>query len=486
MKGSSLAGSLAWLLSGGGSLKERVLRGGIWLLMGDGAAQAASFVKIAILGRLLSPNDFGLLGIAMVALHWLEYLTTTGFNAALIQRSGDIRPYLDTAWTVQLIRSLGLALVLFTGAPLGAWFFGNPDATSIIRAVGFITLFRGLTNPAVVYLRKELELRREVMWRMSGVVAGLVVAVSIAFAYRNVWALVLSLIAAQAVESLLSYWIEPYRPKLRLNWDKARELVQFGKWIFWSNIVAFLNLNTASLAVGKLLGATALAFYQMAHHIALFPASHVAALVTGVMFPAFSKLKEERNFRAAFIQTLGLVCSVTIPAGCFLTLFAEPVVLIVLGPQWVSISPAIQILAVAEVASGFNGITTPLFAAMGKPDLPVWASVVRILVMAGLFYPLATNFGINGMALASTISAVASMALNVWLVTRLLRLTGLEMISALKLGAVGSAPFLGAALLVSPSLSPSAFVTVGLALLAYIGILVNGMRLHFGVRLGFW
>lgn len=471
--------SVQWLLAGGGPLKERVLRGGFWLLVGDGVARGAGLVKLAILARLLSPEDFGLMGIALVVLGGVEYFTQMGMNNALIQKSEDIRPYLDTAWTIQVLRSVGLTVTLIVGAPLAAWFFGSPEAISVIQAIGLVTLFRSLANPAVVYLRKELDFRHEVLWRLSGVGAGLFAAVPLALVYRNVWALVLSVIAAQAAETLASYWIKPYSPRPRLEWGRVRELMVFGKWIFWLQIVDFLGLYTDRFIVGKVLGTTSLGLYQMARQVAVVPTSNIGAHVHGLMFPAFSKLRDERDVRRAFLRALGLLSSVVIPASCFLTVFAKPLVQILLAPRWLSIAPAVQILAWTGAATAMTGLAHALFQAVGKPDLSVRASLLRLLVLVGALYPLTRALGITGMALAVTTSTAAGMAYQFLIVTRLLRSTSLEMAATLKIGALGSLPFLGAWVLVSPAPSPSLFVTAALAVAMYVTILAPAVLSYF-------
>ncbi len=484
--GENLDQPLRWLFAVGGPLREQVVRGGIWLLIGDGLARLASLLKLVVLGRLLSPNDFGLMGIAIVLLNWLESFTQTGINAALIQRAGTIRPYLDTAWTIQVLRGLGLALALASAAPLGARFFGNPEATQVIRAIALVTLLRGFANPGVIHLRKEMNFRREVTWRLSGLVAGLLVAIPVAFKYRSVWALVASVVFAQAAETLASYWIEAYRPRLRLDWAQMRELLQFGRWFFVSNVVSFVGLYVDSLSVGKILGATALGFYQMAQQLALVPAAQLGTHLQGVIFPAFSKLQTPQSLKRAFLQTLTLVCALVVPLAWFLSIFAEELVRVVLGSKWGPISPLLRILAWAAIATAVTRVTTSLLHAAGRPDLQVRASLQEAVLVACLLYPLITTFGIRGAALAVTAAAYWSMGYQLLLVARLLEPTGLEWLGVMKIGATGSVPFLVAGLFIAHALSPSLLVIAGLTIGAYLGILGPALWFQLGLRPPRW
>ena len=471
-----------WLFFQGGHLREKVVRGGVWLVMGDVFNRAAGLVKLAVLGRLLAPHDFGLLGIAMVILNAIRYFTETGFNASLIQRAGDIRPYLNTAWTVQILRSTGVALTLALAAPLGAWFFDNSAATAVIRVVGIVTLINGFTNPSVVYLRKELDLRREVFWKMPGAVAGLAAAVVFGFWFRNVWALVISVIAAQAVETALSFRVVPYRPRMQLDWEKARELFRFGRWIFWFNIVGFFGLYTDSLATAKLLGATALGFYQVTAQLSTLPTTQIAMHLRGVMFPAFAQLQKSRDLRRIFLKTLEALAWVVIPLGTFLSIFAKPIVWLVLGPKWMSITPVLQVLAWAGVGTALASIANPLLMGIGVPNLAVRNSVLKVAILSCLIYPLAVRLGIFGVALALTSATLAATVYNFGLVVRVLEADWWQLVKGFRGGIMGSMPFLIAGFV---RLGPWTWVEIpaaALAVAAYLAMLLPALKSHLAPR----
>ena len=468
--------SARWLLSSAGPLQERVLRSGVWLVAGDAAARAAGMLKVAILGRLLSPSDFGLMGVAVVLLGWLDYFTQTGITAALIQWPGTIGAYLDVAWPIQVLRGVGLAAIIAAVAPLWARFFDAPGAADVIRLAALVPLLRAFVNPAVVYLRKEVDFRREVLWRLSGVTAGLVVAIPAALAWRNVWALVSSVVAAQAVETACSYLIEPYRPRLRPDPAQMRELFRLGRWFFWANVVSFVGLQLDSLGVGKILGATALGFYQMAHQLAFLPASQLGTHVQGVIFPAFSKLAAEVDLRRALFRTLTLVASAVIPVAFFMTLFADPVVVLVLSQKWRPIAPVVKALAWAGAAAALTKVTGPLLQAAGRPELQVRASVQETLVLAVLLYPLTRVFGISGAALAVLIASLWLLAVQGVLVARLFGPIGRDVLRVMKAGLLCSSPFLVAAPLVPLSAPRSLWVLAAASLTAYLGILATVIR----------
>ncbi len=419
---------LQWLSFRGGGLRDRVVRSTIWLAIGNGSAKVVNLLKLAILGRLLAPDDFGLMAIAVLTLKWFEFFSETGFNKALVQHKGDIESLLDTAWLVQLVRGAFLAIILFITAPITAYVFAVPEAAAIIRTCSVILIIRGCANPAMVYLRRELDFKRIFWWALSNAVVGLAVAVCVALLYRNVWALVASVMAATLASTVLSYLVKPYRPRPQLHWPHVKTLMQFGKWIFFLNVISFVGLYADSAIVGKLLGMANLGFYQMARQFGMTPTHQIALLISGVMFPAFARLQVTEQRRIAFSQTLTIVSIVTLPMGCFLTTFAEPLVHLVLGTRWLVIAPALAWLAWAGIGSALISVSSAFFQACGKPALSVYATIFQQVLTLSLLWPLILKHGVNGAAAAVAIANAVTFGLTLVQAHQLIRLSPAELV----------------------------------------------------------
>ena len=148
------------LLQPGEGLYQRTIRSGAWAFALRITEQGFGLVRLIILARVLAVNDFGLLGIALLAMMTLETFSQTGFQAALIQKKERTEGYLDAVWTVSALRGLVLFVILFFAAPYVAIFFDTPVATPIIQVIAVTSLLQGLTNIGVVYFRKELEFKK--------------------------------------------------------------------------------------------------------------------------------------------------------------------------------------------------------------------------------------------------------------------------------------------------------------------------------------
>jgi len=397
------------LITPGESLSQRVVQAGFWAFALRIVDRLFSLTRTIVLARVLSPDDFGLFGIALLALSALETFTQTGFQAALIQRKEDVRPYLDTAWTVQAIRGVALAIILFGIAPYVAIFFGEPNAAPLLRVLGLSMVFQGLTNIGVVFFQKELEFHKQFMYMFSGTMADFGVAIPAALILHNAWALIFGLLAGNLVRMIASYFVHPYRPRFKLERAKARELYTFGKWILGSSILVFLVTQGDDILVGKLLGATMLGFYQMAYRISNMPATEITHVISQVTFPAYSRLQDNiPKLREAYLKTLQLTAFISIPLAGGIFILAPEFTKIFLGEQWMPMVPAMQILALEGLLRSIAATTGPIFQAVGKPEIETKWQMVRLFLIAILIYPCTIKWGIVGTSMIVFLSIFVS------------------------------------------------------------------------------
>ncbi|MFQ5862893.1 MAG: lipopolysaccharide biosynthesis protein [Candidatus Brocadiales bacterium] len=393
------------LLEPGESLSQRVARGGFWVFVLRITQQVFGFVRLIILARILAPSDFGLLGIALLAVGTLETFSKTGFQQALVQRKGDVAHYLDTAWTVSVIRGVILFAILFFSAPYVALFFDSPQATPIIQVIGVSMLLTGLTNVGVVYFQKELEFRKQFIYQLSGTLADFVMAVSAAIILQNVWALVYGLLAGNIVRFIMSYLVHPYRPRLSFDLEQFKELFGFGKWVLGSSILVFLITQGDDIFVGKLLGVTALGFYQLAYRISNMPATEIAHVISQVTFPAYSKLQDDiPRLREAYLKVLQLTAFLSFPIAGLIFVLAPDFTKIFLGEKWMPMVPAMQVLVLAGLVRSIGTTVGNVFFAIGKPKLEVKWEIIRLATLAAFIYPFTRWWGILGTSIAVFLS----------------------------------------------------------------------------------
>jgi O-antigen/teichoic acid export membrane protein len=419
----SIQGETFDLIHGKGELKARVVRSGFWVFAMRIADRVFRLARTIILARLLAPEDFGLFGIALLAISTLETFSQMGFSAALVQKKQDIKLYLDTAWVVQAARGLFLALILFAITPYVANFFDSPASKPILQVIALSVLFGGFSSIGIVYFKKELEYHKLFVYIVAGNLADVGVSICMAFILRNAWALVFGLLAGSVVRMVVSYLIHPYRPRLHFNQKQFKELFGFGKWVLGANIALFLIMQGDDIFVGKLLGITALGFYQFAYKLSNLPATEISHLIMQVTFPAYSKLQDNLpRLRKAYLKVLQITMFLSFPIAGLIFVLAPDFTKIFLGEKWLPMVPSMQVLVFCGLFRSIGATMGPVFQAVGRPDILTKLAFARLAIIVALIYPLSIKWGIAGTSSAVLISSFITMPVAYYItVNRILR-----------------------------------------------------------------
>ncbi len=350
----------------------------------------------------------------MLAIATLDTFSQTGFHAALIHKKNPTKIYLDTAWTISIIRGAILFIILFISAPFFADFFNTSQATLVIRVIAFSTLMSGLRNIGIVYFQKDLEFHKQFWFAFSIAIVDMALSITLAFILRNVWALVFGGLSANLIGLVLSYILHPYRPKIKIDYKIFKELFSFGKWLFGSSIIIFLASHGDDAFLGKILGVTALGYYQMAFNIGNFPSSETAGVISKVAFPAFVKLKEvSHQLKGSYLKTVRIVILLSAPLTSGIIVLAPQFTQLFLGEKWLPIVLPLQILALSGMFRSIAGTGGSIFNAIGKPKLDFVKDTIRLIVVVLTIYPFTKLWGITGTSLSVLFGLIASCL--VWL-----------------------------------------------------------------------
>ncbi|MFC6721140.1 lipopolysaccharide biosynthesis protein [Halobacteriaceae archaeon SHR40] len=420
---------LNWLTPSG-SVLQRSVKSGVWVSVMNISLRFTQVLMLIILARLLPPEAFGLVGIALLTVSAMRRFTKIGLNAALIrQKEKNVDEYLDTTWSLEAGRALLIFGILFLAAPYIAQFFSEPEATSIIRVLALGPVLKGIQNPGIVYFRKDLEYHKEFIYKSSGGVTQLIVGVGYALISPTVWALVAASVARPAVQTGLSYVLHGYRPWPALKIDAAKELINYGKWITGANIVQFLSSEGDDAFVGWFLSATALGFYQYAYRLADLPPREVSGVVAEITFPAYSQLQDNmEELQSALVQTTRMLSFVVFPMAFGVVLVAPSFVPVVLGDEWTPMITTLQILAMYGLMHGITRHVGSVWKTLDRPDFMVYAGLIRISLMAIFILPATARWGINGTALVVTgIYIFPMLPIDIYITARLTEMRSIRL-----------------------------------------------------------
>jgi len=428
----------------GDNLSERTVVGSFWVLSLRIIDRVFQLARTVILARLLSPDDFGLFGIALLVLSALETFSESGFNNAIIQKKRNSQHYLDTAWTIGIIRGFLIAFIIFGISKPVAIFFGSPLSESILKIIGISIVFQSLSNIAVIYFQKELEFHKLFIYQFSGTIADVLITIVLAIILKNVWALIFGLLAGNLIRCILSYLIIKYRPRLRFEKEKVKELFKFGRWILISTILMFIITHGDDFFVGKVLGITMLGYYQMAYRISSIPSSEISRVVSQVSFPAYSKLQDEIDkLRGAYLKILRIITFISFPLSGLIFVLAPEFTVIFLGNKWVAIITSIQMLVIWGLIRSIGGTIGPIIEGIGKPKILSYFQAIQFTILVALIYPLTIKMGIFGTSIAVVISAFISNFALCFVLISIIRCSKIQFFRELFYPAVVTGIFMG-------------------------------------------
>lgn len=411
-------------------LGKKVAVGAAWMVGMKFVVQGLGLISTLILARLLVPEDFGLIAIAMIFFAILEAMTSFSFDLALIQNQEAKRHHYNTAWTLTIIQGTITALALSLLASPAATFFNDPRLVDIIYALAFITFIQSFENIGIVAFRKELEMHKEFTFLVIKKLVAFTVTISCAIILQNYWALVLGILASRVTGLFLSYWMHPYRPRPSLQ--AARELITYTKWLLFNNILLVLIKNTDDAIIGKVLGPTGLGFYTIAYEISNLPTTELVYPITRAVFPGYAKIASDmKQLRKGFLDVTSLVLLVTIPVAAGIAVTADLFIPILLGQKWQQAAELAQILALFGITRVFGAGTGAVYLAIGKPKVITYLACFRLIIGIPIIYFAAISAGLTGVAWAVFAIGALLVPINYSVLLKLLALPLKDLLSTI-------------------------------------------------------
>ncbi|MBK8750853.1 MAG: lipopolysaccharide biosynthesis protein [Candidatus Competibacteraceae bacterium] len=374
-----------------------IARGTAWMMLFKWSERSIGLISTLILARLLTPADFGLVAMAMSVVALMELMGAFGFDTALIQRQDAQRTHYDTAWTFNVLFSITIALLLLVLAFPAASFYREPQLQWILPVLAIGALVQGFENIGTVNFRKELNFRREFRFLLSTKVASFAITVGLALSFRNYWALVAGIVTGKLFSVWLSYRLHPYRPRFTLA--ASHDLFHFSKWLFFSNLVIFLQAKSADFIIGRTVGSRALGIYNIAFEIAVLPSTELVAPLNRAVYPVYSRIsKDLTELRCRFLEVFGIIALISFPISIGLACVATPAVLVLLGNQWVEAIPLLRIFTIAGLVGALQSNLHLVIVALGKPKANTLVSTFTVMVSLPIFIFASLHYGVIGAA----------------------------------------------------------------------------------------
>jgi O-antigen/teichoic acid export membrane protein len=327
-------------------LKRKSVRGSVVAVGAQGAKFVLQTATTMLLARLLSVEDFGLLGMAAVLTGFLAWFKDAGLSAATIQRVEVTQEQISTLFWINV--AVGGALATFTAvlAPVVVAFYGEPQLYWITVVLGVTFVFGGLAAQHQALLLREMRFvtlaKIEVISLSISSAAGIVMAL---FNWHY-WALVSMAVVGSIVSAAGAWLANPWVPRRPGRKCDVRSMLHFGWMATCNNLVVFLAWNSDSILLGRFWGADALGLYGRAYQLATLPVHQLNGAITNVAFSALSRIQDDPDRLArSFLRGYSLLVSLTIPIAISCALFAEEIIRVVLGAKWMEAAPIFRLLA---------------------------------------------------------------------------------------------------------------------------------------------
>lgn len=395
--------------------KKDAIKGVSWIGALRIATRGMSFVRTAIIARLLNPSQFGLFAIATLILTLIETLTETGINSFLVQEKADIKKYINSAWMVSIVRGTIIAAVIVIFAPFVVNFFNSPESYPLLLLVSIVPFVRGFINPAVVIFTKDLNFHKEFYYRTSIFFVESVISIVLVFIFNSPAGLVWGLIGGAIHEVIVSHFLLPIRPAFSYQVSVVKKVISRGKWLTAAGIFDYLFYNGDNIVVGRMLGKSALGLYDMTYRISLLPITEVGDVAARVMFPVFTKFSEDKKrLLRAYVKVTLFIAAVTIPIGCILFFFPKEIILLVLGDKWLEAAPVLQVLTVFGVIRSITNPSGAVFLSVKKQEYITLTTFVGALTLMILIVPFVLNFGLIGAGLSAVVASIVQIPVLVY------------------------------------------------------------------------
>lgn len=376
---------------------KEALKGVSWVWFLRLLTRLISFLKVAVIARVLTPAQFGLFGIAALILSLVEVLTETGINVFIIQEDEEIESIIDTAWIISILRGIIIFLMIILSIPFVSLFFNTSEPSRLIIFIAFTPLIKGFINPAIIKFQKELMFNREFYFRGSLFVLESVMAIIFVLFLKDPAGIIYGLIFGAIAEVFASFLFVKPTPLFRFDYRKGKKIISRGKWLTASGIFNYLYHNADDAVVGKILGVASLGIYDMAYKISMLPITEIGDVVSKVILPVYIKISTEtERLKKAFLKTFMVILFLTLPIGVIFFIFAKEIILIILGPKWIPAVPVFQVLAVFAVIRTTLNPAYSLFLAVKKQEYNTIITFLSFSVMILSIVPLINLYGIVG------------------------------------------------------------------------------------------
>lgn len=394
------------------SLKQKTISGLFWSFTDNFAKSGITFIIGILLARLLTPRDFGLIGMTTVFIAISQSFIDSGFTQALIRKQNCSQADYSTVFYFNLLISFVFYGLLILSSSLISQFFGEPTLEPIIQVLGLGLIFNALMIVQRAQLTKAINFKLQTVISVIAALTSGLVGVSMAFAGFGVWSLVATTLSGSFMTMLFLWFLNGWRPSLVFSRTSFSEMFSFGSRLLVSGLLDTLYRNIYLLVIGRFFTAEVLGFYTRAEGFQRLPAQNLTTVIQRVSYPVLSTLQEDiPRLRSAYRRLIQNTMLIAFVLMLGLAATAEPVIITLVGEQWQQSIVYLQLLCFVGVLYPLQAINLNMLKVQGRSDLFLRLEILKKLVaiptiVIGIF------FGIEAMLVGMIVNSLIAYYLN--------------------------------------------------------------------------
>lgn len=394
------------------SIKKSVLSGLFWRFSERTAAQGVSFVVSVVLARLLTPEDYGLIGLITVFISIATVFVSSGFGNALIQKKNATQTDFSSVFYFSIVMGLIMYAILFVCSPLIAKFYNEPLLIPIVRVLSISLVIAGINSVQQAYVSKTMQFKRFFFSTIIGTIISAVIGIFMAYKGYGVWALVAQTLINQVIDTCILWFTVKWRPTLEFSLKGMKKMFSYGWKLLFSNIIDTVYNNLYSLVIGKFYSAKDLGYYNRGRNIPNMVITNINGSIQSVMFPAFSNCQGDKiRLKAMVRRSIMTSTYIIFPAMIGLAAVSKPLTVLLLTEKWLPSVPFMQFSCFILAFWPIHTTNLQAINAVGRSDIFLKLEIIKKIIGFSIMV-ISIPFGLYVMMIGNCFSAILSSVIN--------------------------------------------------------------------------
>ena len=395
-------------------LQRQTTHGVIWQLFEKFGLQVTRFIVTIILARLLTPADFGLIGMIMVIFAIAQVFVEAGLGSAYIQKKEVSFIDANTIFITNLVISVLMYVVVWSIAPFVAAFYEEPQLLELTRIMAFIFVINAFGVIQHSKLRREVKFKEKAIVNLIANLVSGGIAIYVALSGLGVWSIVIQFICLNILNVVGLWIVVKWIPRFEFSFDSLRKMLSFGVWMLATSILTTITDNLYILIIGKYFPAAQVGYYTKAKQFQQMGSEQFSQAIGGVAFPVLAKVQgKEQKIKLGMSSFLALSLVLVAPIMLSLHIGAQPFIKLLLTDKWLSIIPYLKILAIIGILYPIHLLNIQLTISQGRSDLIFRLNIIKIVIRIANILIMA-QFGVLYIIMGELVVSTLSLYFNTY------------------------------------------------------------------------